>query len=111
MKRLRSLPERSEDLFQICKKCERKRPAPMNKEQLVKRIERAWDALKESYEGLSDRDLMKPGVMGDWSVEGHYRACDLVGRRGAEVPAEHPQWRKSRRGTRLCMAASMPSMP
>ena len=30
--------------------------------------QRAWGAFEESYAGLSDAQLMKPGVTGDWSV-------------------------------------------
>ncbi len=40
----------------------------MDKQQLLKRLEMAWAVLKESYTGLSDAQLLKPGVMGDWSV-------------------------------------------
>ncbi|MBA3345458.1 MAG: DinB family protein [Gemmatimonadales bacterium] len=40
----------------------------MNKEQLLKRIDSAWEALSESYAGLSDAELMEPGVTGAWSV-------------------------------------------
>jgi hypothetical protein len=42
----------------------------MNKQQLLKRLDKAWEALKESYEGLPDHELMRAGVMGDWSVKG-----------------------------------------
>ena len=41
----------------------------MDKQQLLKRLETAWTALKESYTGLSDAQLLVPGVMGDWSVK------------------------------------------
>lgn len=41
----------------------------MKKHQLLKQLEKAWTALKESYAGLSDSQLMEPGVMGDWSVK------------------------------------------
>ena len=41
----------------------------MDKQQLLKRLETAWTALKESYAGLSDAQLLEPGVMGDWSVK------------------------------------------
>jgi hypothetical protein len=40
----------------------------VNRAQLLKRLEKAWDALKESYAGLSDVQLMEPGVTGEWSV-------------------------------------------
>ena len=41
----------------------------MDKQQLLKRLETAWTALKESYTGLSDAQLLEPGVMGGWSVK------------------------------------------
>jgi hypothetical protein len=40
----------------------------MNRSQLLKRLEKAWEAFKESYAGLSDSELMEPGVLGGWSV-------------------------------------------
>lgn len=40
----------------------------MDRLQLLKRLERAWQTFKESYAGLSDAQLLEPGVMGDWSV-------------------------------------------
>ena len=36
--------------------------------RLLKRLDTAWAALKESYAGLSDTRLTAPGVTGDWSV-------------------------------------------
>ncbi len=41
----------------------------MNKQQLLKQLEKAWAAIKESYTGLSDSQMMEPGVMGNWSVK------------------------------------------
>ena len=41
----------------------------MDKQQLLKRLETAWTALKASYTGLPDAQLLEPGVMGDWSVK------------------------------------------
>jgi hypothetical protein len=41
----------------------------MEKQQLLKRLEKAWTEIKESYAGLSDAQLTEPGVMGDWSVK------------------------------------------
>jgi hypothetical protein len=40
----------------------------MDKHQLLKRLEKAWTAINESYDGLSDAQLTEPGVMGNWSV-------------------------------------------
>lgn len=36
--------------------------------QVLKRLERAWVALAESYAGMSDAELMESGVTGGWSV-------------------------------------------
>ena len=41
----------------------------MEKQQLLKRLDKAWTGIKASYAGLSDTQLMEPGVMGDWSVK------------------------------------------
>jgi len=41
----------------------------MNKQQLLERLDRAWEDLKESYAGLSEHELTETGVMGDWSIK------------------------------------------
>ena len=41
----------------------------MNRQQLLKRIDDAWVALNESYAGLSNAQLLKPGVVETWSVK------------------------------------------
>jgi hypothetical protein len=41
----------------------------MNRQQLLKQLDKAWTAFKESYAGLSDTQLMEPGVTGHWSVK------------------------------------------
>ena len=40
----------------------------MDRRQLLGRLDSAWGAFEGSYAGLSDAQLMKPGVTGDWSV-------------------------------------------
>lgn len=40
----------------------------MNKQQLLKQMEKAWTALQESFSGLSAADLTEPGIAGTWSV-------------------------------------------
>jgi hypothetical protein len=41
----------------------------MNRRQkLLLRLDRAWGAFKDSYAGLSDPELLDPGVTGAWSV-------------------------------------------
>jgi hypothetical protein len=40
----------------------------MDQRQLLKRLGRAWAAFKASYAGLSDAQLMEPGVTGAWSI-------------------------------------------
>lgn len=41
----------------------------MDKYQLLKRLDRAWGAFKASYEGLSESELLEPGVMETWSIK------------------------------------------
>jgi hypothetical protein len=41
----------------------------MNRQQLLKQLDTAWRAFKESYAGLSDSQLTEPGVTGHWSVK------------------------------------------
>jgi hypothetical protein len=41
----------------------------MDKSQLLARLDRAWEALKTSYFGLTDLQLLEPGVIGTWSVK------------------------------------------
>ncbi|HKV85325.1 MAG TPA: maleylpyruvate isomerase N-terminal domain-containing protein [Ktedonobacterales bacterium] len=41
----------------------------MDRQQLLKRLETGWTAVKVSYAGLSDSQLTAPGVMGAWSVK------------------------------------------
>jgi hypothetical protein len=40
----------------------------MNHAQLIVKLDKAWDAFHAAYAGLSDEQLLKPGVTGDWSV-------------------------------------------
>ncbi|MCG3118022.1 MAG: hypothetical protein ALAOOOJD_00155 [bacterium] len=40
----------------------------MDRSQLLKRLDKAWEDFKESYAGLSNAELMEPGVAGNWSV-------------------------------------------
>jgi hypothetical protein len=40
----------------------------MNRQQLLQKLDAAWLAFKQSYAGLSDAQLMQPGVTDDWSV-------------------------------------------
>lgn len=40
----------------------------MDKSQLLKRLEREWESLNRSYAGLSESELMEPGVVGDWPI-------------------------------------------
>jgi uncharacterized protein (TIGR03083 family) len=41
----------------------------MDKQSLLKQLDRAWAALAVSYDGLSDAQMELPGVTGDWSVK------------------------------------------
>ena len=40
----------------------------MDRQQLLKKVDKAWVELKESYAGLSDAQLAEPGVVENWSV-------------------------------------------
>jgi hypothetical protein len=40
----------------------------MDRSQLLKRLEKAWETLEASYVGLSDAEMMEPGVTDTWSV-------------------------------------------
>jgi hypothetical protein len=40
----------------------------VDRQPLRRRLDAAWDAFTASYAGLSDAQLMQPGVTGDWSV-------------------------------------------
>lgn len=41
----------------------------MNRSQLLKRMDKAWNALEASCIGLSDAKMMEPGVTGTWSIK------------------------------------------
>ncbi|HSP06455.1 MAG TPA: DinB family protein [Acidobacteriota bacterium] len=41
----------------------------MNKQQLLKQLEKAWAALRESHAGLSESQMTEAGVIGAWSVK------------------------------------------
>jgi hypothetical protein len=45
----------------------------VDRRQLLKRLDKAWVAFKESYAGLSEAQLLEPGVTGAWSVR------DIIG--------------------------------
>jgi DinB family protein len=38
------------------------------RQKLMQQLDRAWTAFNASYAGLSDAQLMQPGVTGEWSV-------------------------------------------
>lgn len=40
----------------------------MTRTQLLKRLDRAWQALLAAYAGLSDAEMLEAGVTGTWSV-------------------------------------------
>jgi hypothetical protein len=41
----------------------------MDRQQLLKKLDKAWVEFKESYARLSDSELTEPGVTGEWSVK------------------------------------------
>lgn len=40
----------------------------VNREQLMRRLAERWADLEDSHVGLSETEMMRPGVAGDWSV-------------------------------------------
>jgi len=40
----------------------------MDKQQLLRRLDKAWVAFKDSYAGLLESDVLEPGVTKTWSV-------------------------------------------
>jgi hypothetical protein len=41
----------------------------MDRSQLLKRLDKAWNAFKTSFAGLPDSDMTEPGVTGAWSIK------------------------------------------
>ena len=41
----------------------------MNKQQLLNKIDSAWQQLKESYCNLTESQMTQPGITGKWSVK------------------------------------------
>ncbi|RPI77858.1 MAG: ClbS/DfsB family four-helix bundle protein [Chloroflexi bacterium] len=41
----------------------------MDRQNLLKQLDKAWVVLQESYAGLTDLQFKEPGVTGDWSVK------------------------------------------
>lgn len=41
----------------------------MTRQQLLDKLEKAWADLKASYAGMSEAQMMQPGVTGEWSVK------------------------------------------
>jgi hypothetical protein len=41
----------------------------MDRQKLLKQLDKAWTAFKESYAGLSESQMTEPGVTGNWSVK------------------------------------------
>jgi len=41
----------------------------MDRQKLLKQLDRAWTVFKESYDGLSGPELAEAGVTGNWSVK------------------------------------------
>src|SRR5512145_458062 len=43
--------------------------SPMDRQAILKKLDQAWTALRESFAGLPESRLTEPGVTGDWSVK------------------------------------------
>lgn len=64
----------------------------MNKQQLLKRLDREWVALQESYAGLSGAQLEQPGVTGDWSIKSALTQNACPHRRQTCRISSHRRW-------------------
>src|SRR5256886_16300602 len=42
---------------------------PVSRTRLLRRLDQAWQAFQESYAGLSEAEVLEPGVTGTWSVK------------------------------------------
>ena len=40
----------------------------MDRQQLLSKLDRAWTDFEQSFAGLTDAQMVEPGVVGDWSV-------------------------------------------
>lgn len=71
--------------------------AKSRREKLFETIETRWDELLVSVEGLSDAQMLEPGVVGDWSVKdilAHVTTWELEARKHLpEIAAGKPQQR------------------
>jgi hypothetical protein len=45
-----------------------RKPEYVDKQRLLRRLDKAWVAFKDSYAGLSESDVLEPGVTKAWSV-------------------------------------------
>jgi Protein of unknown function (DUF1706) len=45
-----------------------RKPDHVDKQRLLRRLDKAWVAFNDSYAGLSESDLLEPGVTKAWSV-------------------------------------------
>lgn len=41
----------------------------MNRAQLLEKVEKAWRDFQASYAGLTEAEMLEPGVVGEWSVK------------------------------------------
>ncbi len=41
----------------------------MKKQQLLNHLEKAWQFFNESFSGLTEAQMLQPGVIGEWSVK------------------------------------------
>ena len=71
--------------------------ARSTRETLLQTIETRWEELGESVEGLSDAQMVAPGVVGDWSVKdilAHITTWELESLKHLpEIAAGKPQQR------------------
>jgi hypothetical protein len=41
----------------------------MSKQRVIKQLDKAWSSFKESFSGLTEKQMLEPGVMEGWSVK------------------------------------------
>ena len=51
-----------------CLRAHFRKPEYVDKQQLLQQLDKAWVAFKDSYAGLSESDVLEPGVTKAWSV-------------------------------------------
>ncbi|MCL4853136.1 MAG: maleylpyruvate isomerase N-terminal domain-containing protein, partial [Bryobacteraceae bacterium] len=70
--RSQSTASRRSPIFFICipaRRCVLSNTFDVDRRQLLTRLDKAWQEFRQSYAGLSDSQMLEPGVTGGWSVK------------------------------------------